>query len=289
MKSFAQKVASLASTTVSLASMGAEAATGIVSEQLARLNVGSKTMEAQQSSTPLSDVLINHFESFSTPNRKLAAELNLQLRRGLWWFAWDGMMKVKRGVDIAGATAGVVALSPVFFAVAAAIKIEDRGSLIYTSKRVGRHGREFNFYKFRSMVEDAEKLKELLLQENESEAGVIFKMKDDPRITKVGKFIRRASLDELPQLFNVLLGDMSLVGPRPPLPKEVEQYKVGERYRLEVTPGLTCLWQVNGRSNLDFHQQVKLDREYIHDQTLFKDIKLIFQTIPAVLSGQGSY
>ncbi|MBN2530532.1 MAG: sugar transferase [Deltaproteobacteria bacterium] len=217
------------------------------------------------------------------------AEMNLHLRRAMWWGARNGTLKIKRLVDVAGATTGIIVLSPVLLSVMAAIKIEDGGSIIYTSKRVGRHGNEFDFYKFRSMVENAEKIKDELLNQNESEAGVIFKMKNDPRITKVGRILRRTSLDELPQLFNVLRGDMSLVGPRPPLPREVEQYRVGDRYRLEVIPGLTCLWQVSGRSELDFHQQVELDRAYIHEQTLLNDIILILRTIPAVLGGQGSY
>jgi lipopolysaccharide/colanic/teichoic acid biosynthesis glycosyltransferase len=243
----------------------------------------------QQNSILIIDELITRFEKFSKPGQKLRAELNLQLRREMSRVARTGTLKFKRLFDIVGSAAGILALSPVFMAVMAAIKIEDGGSIIYTSKRVGRHGKEFDFYKFRSMVEDADKLKDLLLNNNESEAGVIFKMKNDPRITKVGRFIRRTSIDELPQLFNVLLGNMSLVGPRPPLPQEVIQYKVGDRYRLEVIPGLTCIWQVSGRSNLDFHQQVQLDREYIYKQTLLNDIKLILRTIPAVLSGHGSY
>lgn len=233
--------------------------------------------------------LINRFETLSNPQRKLMAEMNLHLRRAMWWGARNGTLKIKRLVDVAGATTGIIVLSPVLLSVMAAIKIEDGGSIIYTSKRVGRHGNEFDFYKFRSMVENAEKIKDELLNQNESEAGVIFKMKNDPRITKVGRILRRTSLDELPQLFNVLRGDMSLVGPRPPLPREVEQYRVGDRYRLEVIPGLTCLWQVSGRSELDFHQQVELDRAYIHEQTLLNDIILILRTIPAVLGGQGSY
>ncbi|MBN2718019.1 MAG: sugar transferase [Deltaproteobacteria bacterium] len=207
----------------------------------------------------------------------------------MWWVARDGTLKMKRGFDLAGSATGLMVLSPVFLAITAAIKLEDGGSVIYTSKRVGRHGKEFDFYKFRSMVENADQKKDDLLAQNESEAGVIFKMKNDPRITKVGKFLRRTSLDELPQLVNVFLGDMSLVGPRPPLPREVAQYKIGDRYRLEVIPGLTCLWQVSGRSELDFHQQVELDREYIYDQTIFNDILLILKTIPAVLGGHGSY
>ncbi|MBN2670804.1 MAG: sugar transferase [Deltaproteobacteria bacterium] len=249
---------------------------------------GTGAHESDQLSN-LADSVINRFEKLSNPRRKLVAELNLHFRRAIWWSASEGTLKVKRATDVIGATAGIVILSPVFFSVIAAITMEDGGAVIYTSKRVGRHGKVFDFYKFRSMVKDADKIKDDLLNQNESDAGVIFKMRNDPRITKVGRFIRRTSIDELPQLFNVLRGDMSLVGPRPPIPEEVLQYKVGDRYRLEVIPGLTCLWQVNGRSNLDFHQQVALDREYIHEQTLLNDILLILRTVPAVFSGQGSY
>jgi lipopolysaccharide/colanic/teichoic acid biosynthesis glycosyltransferase len=167
--------------------------------------------------------------------------------------------------------------------------MEDGGPVFYSATRVGRRGQEFNFYKFRSMVVDASKQKDELLDKNESGAGVIFKMKKDPRITRVGAFIRKYSIDELPQLFNVLRGDMSLVGPRPPLPKEVEKYKVGDRYRLEVIPGLTCIWQTSGRSQLDFNTQVKLDTDYIMEQSFFYDLKLILKTVPTVLGGQGAY
>ena len=250
---------------------------------------GSQMQGAENPDESDADFMINRFNQLSNPRRKFIAEMNLHLRRGVWWIARDGTLKLKRGVDVAGAATGLVLLSPVFLSVITAIKIEDGGSIIYTSKRVGRHGKEFDFYKFRSMVEDAEKIKDRLLEKNESGGGVIFKMKNDPRITKVGKFIRRTSLDELPQLVNVLRGDMSLVGPRPPLPREVAEYKIGDRYRLEVIPGLTCLWQVSGRSELDFNQQVELDRTYIYEQTVLNDILLILKTVPAVLGGQGSY
>ena len=155
--------------------------------------------------------------------------------------------------------------------------------------RVGKFGRHFKFYKFRSMYIDAEARKAELLKNNESSDGVIFKMKRDPRITPVGRFIRKFSIDELPQLFNVILGDMSLVGPRPPLPSEVRAYTLEERKRLNITPGITCLWQVSGRSELPFSKQIALDKEYIASRSAFKDFLILLKTIPAILTGKGAW
>ena len=139
------------------------------------------------------------------------------------------------------------------------------------------------------MRRDADTLKQQLSEQNESEDGVIFKMRDDPRVTRVGRFIRRFSVDELPQLFNVLLGDLSVVGPRPPIPSEVSLYTLDQRRRLHVKPGLTCLWQIGGRSEIPFTEQVRLDLQYIHSQSLWQDIRIILKTIPAVLLGKGAY
>ncbi|NTV93048.1 MAG: sugar transferase, partial [Chlorobiaceae bacterium] len=183
----------------------------------------------------------------------------------------------------------LLALSPLFLLTALAIWIEDPGTVFYVSTRVGCNGRHFRFYKFRSMVINAEKIKKELQAQNESAAGVIFKMKKDPRITKVGSIIRRFSIDELPQLLNVLKGDMSLVGPRPPIPSEVAEYTLEERKRLHVIPGITCLWQVSGRSDIPFTDQVRLDLQYIQSAGFLNDIRLLLKTIPAVLSGKGAY
>ena len=139
------------------------------------------------------------------------------------------------------------------------------------------------------MRTDAEALKARLEERNESADGVIFKMKDDPRITKVGKFLRRTSLDELPQLWNVFIGDMSLVGPRPPVPKEVQEYTLEDRKRLNVVPGITCLWQIGGRSDIPFKEQVRLDKDYILSQSIWKDILILLKTIPAIVGGKGAY
>ncbi len=184
----------------------------------------------------------------------------------------------KRGIDIIGAGSGLILLSPVIAIVACAVKFTSKGPIFFSQKRVGKNGQLFDMYKFRSMVVNAEELKEKLVHQNEM-SGPMFKMKEDPRVTKVGKFIRKTSLDELPQLWNVLKGDMSLVGPRPSLPKEVKQFEKWMYKRLTVKPGLTCYWQVSGRNNIDFEDWMKLDISYVEDRNLWIDIKLIFKTV----------
>lgn len=195
----------------------------------------------------------------------------------------------KRLMDVCAAFLLLLLLLPVFGLVAAIIKLESPGPIFFSQKRVGRGGRAFDFYKFRSMYTDAEERKKELMEQNEMEGGVIFKMKDDPRVTRVGRFIRKYSIDELPQLYNVLRGDMSLVGPRPPVPSEVEEYTMSDRRRLDSIPGITGLWQVSGRSEIPFDQQVELDVQYIYSATLWENIKLLLKTIPAVLAGKGAY
>ena len=183
----------------------------------------------------------------------------------------------KRVIDVLGSMIGIILLSPIFFVVAVLIKIDSKGAIIFSQTRVGKNGKEFKMYKFRSMVVNAEELKKKLLAQNEM-SGPMFKMKDDPRITKIGKFIRKTSIDELPQLINVLKGEMSLVGPRPSLPKEVEKFEPWMKKRLEVKPGLTCYWQVSGRNNIDFNDWMKLDIKYVEERNILLDIKLIFKT-----------
>ena len=185
---------------------------------------------------------------------------------------------IKRLIDIICSFVGILVLSPLFIIIAIIIKFTSKGPVFFSQKRVGRNGKEFDMYKFRSMVVNAEELKEKLAAQNEM-SGPMFKMKDDPRVTKVGKFIRKTSLDELPQLWNVLKGDMSLVGPRPSLPKEVAQFEDWMYKRLEVKPGLTCYWQVSGRNNIDFEDWMKLDIRYVEEKNLWIDIKLIFKTV----------
>lgn len=194
---------------------------------------------------------------------------------------------IKRLIDIICSFMGLLAFSPLFIIIAIIIKFTSKGPVFFSQKRVGKYGREFDMYKFRSMVVNAEELKEKLAAQNEM-SGPMFKMKDDPRVTKVGKFIRKTSLDELPQLWNVLKGDMSLVGPRPSLPKEVAQFEEWMYKRLEVKPGLTCYWQVSGRNNIDFEDWMKLDIRYVEEKNLWIDIKLIFRTVGVLFGDKNA-
>ncbi|MGO8879502.1 MAG: sugar transferase [Desulfomonilaceae bacterium] len=214
--------------------------------------------------------------------------LRFIIKKALWIAVVEGSRTLKRLMDIVGSSVGLILLSPVFAITALLIKLEDGGPVFFASDRAGKWGRKFRMFKFRSMILNAEKMKQDLLQQNET-GGVIFKMKRDPRITRVGRVIRKLSIDELPQLYNVFKGDMSLVGPRPHPPKEVELYTLTDRRRLEVIPGLTCFWQVSGRSDVSFENQVGLDVQYIESQSLWGDIKLLLKTIPAVISGRGAY
>lgn len=184
----------------------------------------------------------------------------------------------KRLIDIIGSSLGVIALSPLFLVVAILIKKESEGPVIFSQDRIGKNGVSFKMHKFRSMVQNAEELKEKLKEQNEM-SGPMFKMKEDPRVTRVGKFIRKTSIDELPQLINVLKGDMSLVGPRPSLPKEVKEFEPWMMERLNVKPGLTCYWQVSGRNNIDFEDWMKLDIKYVRERNTLTDLKLIFKTV----------
>lgn len=198
---------------------------------------------------------------------------NIQTNNSIFYLA------TKRIIDIVGSLFGLILLSPLFLIVAILIKLEDpKGKVFFSQERNGRYPETFKMYKFRSMVHNAEDLLENLTDQNE-QTGPVFKIKEDPRITRVGKFIRKTSIDELPQLFNVLRGDMSLVGPRPPIPREVEQYTTYQMQRLGVKPGLTCLWQVGGRNSVDFDGWVELDIEYIKNRSLWLDIKLIIKTV----------
>ncbi|MBI5739905.1 MAG: sugar transferase [Nitrospirae bacterium] len=199
-----------------------------------------------------------------------------------------GHLFVKRLVDFVVAGIGLIMLFPFFSVVAVAIKLTSDGPVFFKQLRCGLYGRKFMFYKFRTMIVDAEeKLKELL-KYNEM-TGPVFKMTNDPRITKVGKWLRKFSIDELPQLWNVLKGDMSLVGPRPPLVEEVEKYDTWQRRRLSMRPGITCFWQISGRNEInDFREWMKLDLEYIDNWSLWVDFKIIFKTVPAVFLGSGA-
>jgi lipopolysaccharide/colanic/teichoic acid biosynthesis glycosyltransferase len=196
---------------------------------------------------------------------------------------------VKRLLDIILSLIGIALLLPVFILIAVIIKIEDRkGSVFFSQVRVGKDGQIFHMFKFRSMVSNAEELLEKLLEKNEA-SGPLFKMKEDPRVTKTGKILRKTSLDELPQLINVLKGEMSLVGPRPALPREVESYSTYEKERLKAVPGLTCFWQVQGRSNIGFEEQVELDIKYIQNRNLLLDLKLICKTVKVLVGSNDAY
>ncbi len=195
---------------------------------------------------------------------------------------------LKRGLDLVLASVGLVASMPIWLAVVVAIKADSRGPAIFVQERVGLHGRRFRFYKFRSMHQDAESRLREIQSRNEVD-GPVFKMRKDPRVTRVGAFLRRTSLDELPQLINVLKGDMSLVGPRPPLPREVAQYRPADMLRLCVRPGLTCLWQVRGRSTLDFDTWMEYDREYVRGVSAWLDLTILVRTVWAVLSCRGAF
>ncbi len=195
---------------------------------------------------------------------------------------------IKRSFDLIFATICLIFLSPIFIIVAILIRSESKGKIIFKQERVGRDGNLFEMYKFRSMYIDAEeRLKEI--QHMNMMSGPVFKVKNDPRITNVGRIIRKMSIDELPQFLNIIKGDMSVVGPRPPLLREVEQYSEYQRNRLRVKPGLTCYWQVSGRNTLSFSEWIELDIRYIRERSLWTDIKIIFMTIPAVLTGSGAY
>ena len=197
-------------------------------------------------------------------------------------------LRIKRWMDILLSAVALVCLSPIFLATAIAIKIEDRGPVFFSQLRAGKDMKPFKIYKFRSMYIDADaELPEMM--KNNEQTGHAFKIKDDPRITKVGKFIRKFSIDELPQLINIIKGDMSIVGPRPILPFQMEECNEYERQRLVVQPGLTCYWQIGGRANIKWEDWVELDLDYIEKMSLWTDIKIIVKTIPAVFDREGAY
>lgn len=232
---------------------------------------------------------LDHFAAFATPWGRRRQMLYLNWKRITWRWVINGTLVTKRAVDIVLSFAFLTGLSPVFLLVALLIKLEDRGPVFFRQVRVGRLGHEFRMLKFRSMRVDAEQRLKGLLEKNHHAHGVTFKIKDDPRITRIGHILRKYSLDELPQFLNVLRGDMSVVGPRPPVPREVAMYSLADRRRLAVKPGITCIWQVSGRAKIDFPGQVKLDVQYIESRSFREDLKILCKTVPAVLSGDGAY
>jgi exopolysaccharide biosynthesis polyprenyl glycosylphosphotransferase len=213
-----------------------------------------------------------------------ASIVELDLRTARSFYLRSG----KRFLDVVGAAIALVLTSPILLIAALAIKLESRGPVLYRSTRVGRGGRAFTFLKLRSMVHNADQHRHRLSHLNECD-GPVFKMNRDPRVTRVGRFLRVTSIDEIPQFVNVLLGQMSIVGPRPPIPEEVAQYEPWQLRRLDVRPGITCLWQISGRSRIGFQEWMRLDLEYIRHRSLKLDVKILLRTIPAVLSREGAY
>src|SRR5256885_1272784 len=231
-------------------------------------------------------LLLERYEVAQDPFGRCLLHLHFQIQRlRADWLA-HGADLVKRVFDLLVSLALLALLSPLFLIIAVLVWIEDGGPVFFAQTRVGQFGREFKMYKIRSMCLDAEKRLQELLAQNQHKEGVTFKLKDDPRITRVGKWLRKFSLDELPQLFNVFIGNMSLVGPRPPVPREVAKYLPAHRRRLAAKPGITCIWQISGRSEIDFSGQVQLDVDYIETQSFWTDLRILTQTLPAVLSGK---
>jgi exopolysaccharide biosynthesis polyprenyl glycosylphosphotransferase len=252
-----------------------------------KLDTEKEFIEEDISQNELTDQLYNRYAFGGTEFSKTRLKISHFFKISLWRSVIWSSFLLKRTLDIVVSLFFLILLSPIYLITAIVIKLESPGPVFFSQNRVGKWGRIFKMYKFRSMRTDAEKLKNELLSENET-GGIIFKMKNDPRITAVGKFIRKFSIDELPQLWNVLKGDMSLVGPRPPVPEEVSQYNLSNRKRLNITPGITCIWQISGRSLINFEGQVRLDIQYIQNQSFWGDIKILIKTIPAVLFGRGA-
>ncbi|MDB6019113.1 MAG: Undecaprenyl-phosphate galactose phosphotransferase [Pedosphaera sp.] len=232
--------------------------------------------------------LVWRFTTAQRPLGRWRFNMYVLWKRMAWNLVIMGAHFLKRAFDIVASFIALLLLTPLFLVIAALVKL-DGGPVFLAQNRVGKHGREFKMFKFRSMVVNADAILKELLAQNQHADGVTFKMKDDPRITKVGRWLRKFSLDEFPQFANVLIGDMSLVGPRPCLPREVALYTLDQRRRLEVLPGVTCLWQIGGRAEIDFSGQVQLDIQYIESHNFWGDVKILLKTIPAVLFGKGAY
>lgn len=244
----------------------------------------SKQISIQAPDYPMSS------EQLTTELAVYSLPLNTEIRRLIdsGSIATSVQRFLKRIVDICGAGLALLLFSPVFLTISALIRIDSKGPIFFSQMRVGKNGRLFRFHKFRSMVPNADALKSSLMHQNEAD-GPAFKMKDDPRVTRIGRFLRKSSLDELPQLWNVIRGDMSLVGPRPALPSEVKLWEAWQYQRLAVDQGCTCIWQVSGRSDTNFQQWMRMDLEYVQSWSIGLDIVLIFRTILVMLTGKGAY
>jgi lipopolysaccharide/colanic/teichoic acid biosynthesis glycosyltransferase len=238
----------------------------------------------------MSDPAVEYWAQAKDPARLRARLLRCTLKRRRWSAYIHFLGAMKRTLDIAGSLVGIAILGPTIFLAGLLIKMEDGGPIFFRQERVGKDGKTFGLYKLRSMVLHADSKKSEIAKKNQhGKDSITFKMKKDPRVTRIGRWLRRFSLDEVPQFFNILIGDMSLVGPRPPVPQEVARYKAAYLRRLRVKPGLTGIWQVSGRADVDFEGQVRYDLEYIRSESIWKDITLLLRTIPAVLTGRGAY
>lgn len=237
-------------------------------------------------------VMISGDTAISRPQPVLGAKRTVELLAEIGWAPPErspAQRVIKRAIDVVLSLMVLVILAPVFALIAIVIKLSDFGPVLYAQTRVGEGGRHFRFFKFRTMVRNADDLKESLIDRNHFQGDITFKLTHDPRVTRVGRFLRRTSLDELPQLWHVLTGEMTLVGPRPAVPSEVAEYNPYELRRVTVRPGLTCYWQVSGRSDLPFERQVELDLQYIENQSLWLDLLLLVRTIPALVLMRGAY
>ncbi|MBT3483493.1 MAG: sugar transferase [Opitutales bacterium] len=241
--------------------------------------------QSNESNTELAD----YWARAATPSGRASLTLRSRFKRSTWNAVTGTTIGLKRLFDIFGSTCALIVLSPILAITAACIKFEDPGPVFFTQKRVGLKGNSFLIWKFRSMVSDAEKVAQHMIELQQVQDTVEMKLAGDPRVTRVGNFIRKYSIDELPQFWNVFIGDMSIVGPRPVVTAEVVGYTVEERQRLLAKPGLTCFWQIGGRTDLNFENQVRLDVEYIRSNNIWLDIKLLLLTVPAVLLGKGAY
>jgi lipopolysaccharide/colanic/teichoic acid biosynthesis glycosyltransferase len=233
--------------------------------------------------------LFHRLSAFESAWGRWLLLLRLRFLRFVWKANLTSGTRIKRTLDCVISFTALVLLSPIFVLIILAIRTEDGGPALFKQLRVGQNGRVFKIYKFRSMHLNAEARLQELLATNQHRHGITFKLKHDPRITCVGRWLRKLSFDELPQFFNVLIGDMSLVGPRPPIPREVAQYSLADRRRLSAPPGITCIWQISGRAEIDFPQQVELDVLYIETQSLWQDLRILIKTLPAVALGGGAY
>lgn len=237
-----------------------------------------------ESEPPLTEPVVEETTPGDSHTKSEATALEIPIREDYGFYLRFG----KRFLDILLAGSACVILLPLFILVAVAIRLDTPGPVLYRSTRLGRGGKPFKFFKLRSMIHGAELNRHQIAHLNEV-SGPVFKIAQDPRITRVGRILRRTSMDELPQFFNVLIGDMSLVGPRPPIPEEVAQYEQWQLGRLAVRPGITCLWQISGRSRLGFDEWMRLDMEYIERRSLSLDLMILLRTIPAVVSAKGAY